>query len=642
MTATTDIATSFGYDAAGNRTRYTDGKGGRWMTTYNTWNLPESLIEPFTATYNTAAASTFTTAYDADGRPVSQTAPGGVNITTSYDSDGNATGQTGSGAEAATATRSFTFDKDGRILTAPTAAAGPQNATSESFTYNDRSQLLTVSGTAGASSFGYTGDGLVSSRADASGTSTYAYDTADRLSTINDAASGNTLTYNYNNLDQVSQIGYGTGNNTRSFGYDSLHRVTSDTVQTAAGANVASITYGWDADNNITSKTTTGFGTSAANTYTYDNANRLTNWNNGTASVAYGYDSNGNRTQVGAATHTYDARDELTSDGTTTYSYTARGTASAQTGGPAGAISLTFDAFGQNVTAGPQTYTYDALGRATTTATTGGGTRTLSYSGMGNLVAADGGNIYGRDPDGQLVGTGTVGQSTGSGNLTWTDAHTDVVADFTATGSTLTGSATYDPTGKTLGIASVIGSLRYQKRIHRLHHRQRQHGRPLVQPGHRRLPQPRHPTQQPGPELGRRQPVHLRQRRPADRHRPLRPPPAGEQRRHHPRPQPREPDRPRVRRPARPHLPPSPGHRGAEDLHRHQGSRIRRQEDCALYQAASPSAVPGHQPILQQRQARGPDCLAQRGAAKGARDSGSGLESNDSANRRCQSGCCGG
>lgn len=462
VTAAATISTSFGYDSAGNRTRYTDGNGGRWITTYNTWNQPESLIEPSTATYNTASTSTFTTVYDADGHPVSQTAPGGVNVATTYDADGNVTGQTGTGAEAATAARSFTFDKGDRMLNASTTAAGPENATSESFTYDDRSLILSASGSAGASSFGYTGDGLMSYRADASGTSTYGYDTADRLSTVNDAASGDTLTYSYNNLDQVSQIGYGTGNDTRSFGYDSLHRLTSDTVKTAGGANVASITYGWDADNSIVSKATTGFGTSASNTYTYDEANRLTNWNNGTASVAYGYDNNGNRTQVGTATYSYDARDQLMSDGTTTYSYTARGTTSAQSGGPAGATSLSFDAYGQDVTAGPDTYTYDGFGRATTIGTTGGGTKSLAYSGMGNLVASDGSNIYGRDPNGSLVGTGNVGQSSGSGNLTWTDAHTDVVGDFTANGSALTESAAYDPTGKSLGTNTVIGSLGYQ------------------------------------------------------------------------------------------------------------------------------------------------------------------------------------
>src|SRR5262249_12712402 len=118
------IRTGFGYDLAGNRTRYTDGNGKPWITTYNSWNLPESQIEPATAPYSTAATSTFTTAYDGDGRPVSKTAPGGVNVGIEYDADGNLIGQTGTGAEAATASRTFGYDKAGRMLTAATTAAG--------------------------------------------------------------------------------------------------------------------------------------------------------------------------------------------------------------------------------------------------------------------------------------------------------------------------------------------------------------------------------------------------------------------------------------------------------------------------------------------------------------------------------------
>ncbi|GII23213.1 RHS repeat domain-containing protein [Planosporangium mesophilum] len=48
VTTTSSITTSFGYDAAGNRTRFTDGRGNPFLSTYNSWNLPESRIEPAT------------------------------------------------------------------------------------------------------------------------------------------------------------------------------------------------------------------------------------------------------------------------------------------------------------------------------------------------------------------------------------------------------------------------------------------------------------------------------------------------------------------------------------------------------------------------------------------------------------------
>jgi YD repeat-containing protein len=113
----TSITTSFGYDADGHRTRFTDGRGNRWIYTYNAMSLPESVIEPATATYSSAADSTFTTAYDAAGRPVTQTAPGGVTVATGYDELGDVTDQSGSGADTATASRSFSYDGDGRLLT---------------------------------------------------------------------------------------------------------------------------------------------------------------------------------------------------------------------------------------------------------------------------------------------------------------------------------------------------------------------------------------------------------------------------------------------------------------------------------------------------------------------------------------------
>src|SRR5207248_2532141 len=87
-------------------------------------------------------------------------------------------------------------------------------------------------------------------------TRTFTYDSAGRLATDADAASGTTGTYSYNTLDQVTQISYGSGNNTQSFGYDSLHRLNSDTVKTTSGSQVASIGYGYNANDDITSMTT--------------------------------------------------------------------------------------------------------------------------------------------------------------------------------------------------------------------------------------------------------------------------------------------------------------------------------------------------------------------------------------------------
>ncbi|HEY6312254.1 MAG TPA: RHS repeat-associated core domain-containing protein [Streptosporangiaceae bacterium] len=463
VSATSQITTSFGYDAAGNRTLYTDGNGNNWWTTYNSWNLPESRVEPATSAYSSAADSTFTTAYDADGRPVSVTEPGGVTVSNSYDNMGDLTGQSGSGADAPTAARTFGYDLAGDLTSASTTAAGSQPTTAESFSYDDRGLLLSASGSAGSSSFAYNGDGQVSSATSPAGTASYTYDNAGRLASMTDPVTGDTLSYGYTPLSQVSQISYGTGADTRAFGYNALHQLTSDTLTTSSGATVASISYGYDPNGNLTSKTTTGFAGASSNTYSYDEANRLTSWDNGSTTVDYTYDGAGNRTSAGGTTYTYDARDELTSAaspaGSTSYSYTARGTMASQSG-PSGSATLTSDAYGQAAgTPGGQAEGYDALGRLL--ADTGSsGSHTLSYLGTSGQVTADGTSTYSWDPAGNLTGISTAG----SGVLAWTDAHTDLVGAFTATATALSGSAAYDPWGTVTAASArpLPGTLGFQ------------------------------------------------------------------------------------------------------------------------------------------------------------------------------------
>ena len=208
-----------------------------------------------------------------------------MTATAGYDPNGNLTSQTGTdaGSDAATAARSFGYDGDGRITSANTTAVGSsgtpgyQPATSETYTYNDRGELRTTTGTGGDSTFTYNDDALMTSRSDAAGTSStstaYGYNNADQLSTVTDVVTGAAARYSYNNLDQVKQIQYGSGGDVRAFAYDGLHRLTGDTLTSADGTStVASITYGYDANSNLQSKITTGFAGAATNSYTYDYA----------------------------------------------------------------------------------------------------------------------------------------------------------------------------------------------------------------------------------------------------------------------------------------------------------------------------------------------------------------------------------
>jgi len=241
--------------------------------------------------------------------------------------------------------------------------------------------------------------------------------------------------------------------------------MTTDKLATSGGQAVASISYGYDPNGNLTSKTTSGFAGASANTYTYDGANRLTSWNNGTTTVNYAYDGAGNRIQAGNETLTYDARDELTSTQAgsgpvTTYAYTARGTLKSITS-PSGTVSYTSNAYGQPVTQGTQSFTYDALGRAVSDSGTAG-SYTLGYVGQSNQVASDGTWNYTYDPSGGLAAIGPAGGTTAQGVLAYTDQHTDLVGTFAPAGAALAGSASYSPLGAVTAGSGLAGNLGYQ------------------------------------------------------------------------------------------------------------------------------------------------------------------------------------
>jgi RHS repeat-associated protein len=472
--ASASITVAYGYDPDGNRTALTDGNGHTTYTTYNSRGLAQTSTEPSTATYDTAADSTTTTVYNADGDAVTADLPGGVQVSDTYNAMGDLTAQSGSGASAATATRSFGYDAAGRLLTAATGAVGTsgssgyQPATSETFQYDDRGLILSASGSAGDAVYTYNPDAQLATAADAAGTSTYTYDSAGRLQTDADAASGATGTYSYNSLDQVTGISYGAGENTQSLGYDTLHRLSSDTVATASGATVASIGYGYNANDDVTSMTTSGLANSGGttgtvtNTYGYDEADRLTSWTAAPSGAAattdtYAYDNDGNLTNDNGVTYTYDARDELVSSSTgTSYTYTANGELQSS-----GSEPYTFDAYGQQISAGLYGYTWDALNRVVTAGEKSGSSvgEAVTYEGMTREVASDSSATYSRDPAGDLAG---VHSAAGGAAIALNDQHDDLSGLFTAGGTALTESTTYGPWGQPAASTGTAVQIGYQ------------------------------------------------------------------------------------------------------------------------------------------------------------------------------------
>ncbi|CCH28448.1 RHS repeat-associated core domain-containing protein [Actinosynnema sp. NPDC047251] len=427
------VTQAFGYDAAGNLTRYTDARGNTTITTYNSLGLPEKVIEPATATH--PDDRTWTTEYDANGNQVKLTAPGNVVRTLTYDAANQLTGETGTGAEAPTSARDIAYDPMGRTV----------RVNDDTYTYDDRGNLIATAGPAGSAEFGFDGDRNPVSRRDAAGTSAYTY-VKGRLATVAEGLAGVTQTYGYDASGAVKTIGYGAGR-TRTFGYDDAGRQVSDVLAGSAGT-IASTGYGYDDNGQITSKTANGVET----TYSYDDVGRLTGETTNGTTTAYEWDKAGNRTKAGAKTAAYDERNRLLSDGDYTYSHTARGTVAGRTSS-GHTEPFTFDAFDRMTVGAGQKYTYDGLDRVATRNGTA-----FTYAGGADEVVSDGSGTFARGPGDELLAT----KKGDTKRVPVANGHGDVVGAFAPDGQNLSDSTAYDAFGKVTAKTGDTGALGYQ------------------------------------------------------------------------------------------------------------------------------------------------------------------------------------
>ncbi|MFJ7159803.1 LamG-like jellyroll fold domain-containing protein [Streptomyces sp. NPDC101118] len=461
VSATKSITTTFGYDAEGNRTRLTDGRGKTTSYTFNTWGLPESTVEPATAQEPDEKDRTWTIAYDAAGQAVTELLPGNVVRRRTYDGLGRLTDETGSGAAAATRPRSLGYDLAGRL----TKAGGAGVLSENTYSYNDRGQLLLADGPSGRSEYAYDADGLMTSRKDANGTTGFTYDAAGRVGTIADPLTGTQVWTDYDAAGRPQRERYARGSGSqfevkaqRAYSYDGLGRLTGDSATRTAGGEVQGRTYAYDPADRMVRKTTTGTAGAADNTYSYDLAGRMTGWNDGTTAVPYEWDDAGNLTRSGTRTGVYDDRNRLVSLGSEAYAYSARGTVTSvtDTTGTKPVRQITSDAFERTVTNGGSTFGYDSLDRVMTHNGTA-----FTYDGGSNDLVTDASTGYTRTPGGTIVATAAAGQA-GSARLAVTDQHTDLVAALSPDGTAVAGSRAYDPFGKTTAAAGTNPDVGYQ------------------------------------------------------------------------------------------------------------------------------------------------------------------------------------
>ena len=330
---------SFSYDGVGGVT-VTDGEGRSTTVDY----LPGGAVGRVTDGEGNISSLIF----DADGDLIGLRAPDGTQTTFSFDDLGRITSLTdANGAtvefgyegdsdapstftDASDATRTFTYDAGGRIVEAEwddgtslefaydangnLTMSGNRRGESIDYTYDASGRLLSQSdGSSGAVTYTYDDDGRLTQAVDDRGTTSFEYDTADRITKIT-YPEGRSLAYTYNEAGLRTSMTDQSGD-ALFYEYDDLGRLIG--LDDEDGGIVD---YTYDAAGNLILEEN-GNGTTSS--FAYDDAGRLTEIVNAQADgtvnsfYRYTYDTAGQRVEMeshdGTWTYGYDAVGQLTS-----------------------------------------------------------------------------------------------------------------------------------------------------------------------------------------------------------------------------------------------------------------------------------------------------------------------------------------
>ena len=440
VSAGQSLATSYGFDAAGNVTRVTNPDAATWSMSYNPWGLQEDYVEPATAAHRSLVDRTFNTSYDGGGLPVHELMSGGVTMTRTFDELSRLVSVSGAGAGAP----SKTFDYDLAGFT--TGVSHPSGTIG--YSYDDRGLLTAATGPAGTATYAYDPVGRLEQRTDVAGTHSFTWTDRGELDTATDGLMGVTTDYAWSVASQVDTVSFGAGEPVRSYSYDDLGRLTLDCLEDSGSSLVTETAYGYDVDGNPTIQDVTLAANPEAgtNAYSYDNAGRILSWTHNGTPTAYSWDGAGNRLTAGADTYTYDDRNQILTGPEGTFTYSARGTTDTVSDGVT-TVTYTFDAFGRLTDYnGEASYTHDGLDRVASRNGVG-----FSYAGTSLDPVSDGGFTYAHSPGGRVLavddGTSTF--------LAGTNRHGDLTHLFTAAGS-IVDSSLYDPFGDVIGTSGTV------------------------------------------------------------------------------------------------------------------------------------------------------------------------------------------
>lgn len=422
------------WDAMGNLLSTTDPLGATWTyqyePTFNTltqktsplgqvWRYQRDSLGLLTSTVD-PLGNTGSFTYNPAGQPLTLTDPLGNTATIDYNAHGDvvgvvnplhqktayhvdAVGRTKAVVDPLGDTTTQTLDAGDRVTSVQDALG---NTTT--FTWDHCDNLLsTVDALNRTTTFAYNLINQVTRVTDALGGVTHTgYDDRDNVRGVTDANGTLTAAYTQNQSDDTTRESL--AGDASVLAYDGDHRVVSRRTP-----NKVTLSYGYDADGRLTSRTSS----------------------DGTVNVRYHYDAVGRRTEMddalGTTTYQYDDDNRLTAKTqyghTIQYAYDAASRLTSRTD-PAGLVTaFVYDRAGRITKAHQGTwsvaFTYDSAGRVVSKAFSNGSVCTMAYdsdnrvTGMQWAGPAPASFAYTYD----AVGNRTSATETGSpqGAMTW-------------------------------------------------------------------------------------------------------------------------------------------------------------------------------------------------------------------------------
>ncbi len=337
------FTTSYGYDAASNRTGFTDPENGSTSYVYDTLNRLQTLTPP-----STISGGSFGFGYDALSRRTSLTRPNTVNTSYSYDNLSRLLSVTHAKGGTTLDGVTYTLDNAGNRLTRtpqPSGAASTygydniyellsvtQNgSTTESYTYDPVGNRLTSLGSASWSyntsnelnsrpsdTYTYDANGNTTTKTDSTGTTIYSWDFENRLTSVTLPGSGGTVSYRYDPFGR--RIYKSSSSGTSIYAYDGDNLIEETNSSGAAVARYAQ--QGVNIDEPLAM-----LRGGATSYYQADGLGSVTSLSNSAGALAqtYTFDSFGNQTaSTGSLTNPFRYTGREFDSETSLYYYRAR------------------------------------------------------------------------------------------------------------------------------------------------------------------------------------------------------------------------------------------------------------------------------------------------------------------------------